>query len=966
MKLSRFFQIVEIDEIVLLKEFTESPKDTKVYLGDVARFRCQIASVPPATLKWERDRLPLPQNSRYLVTSSGTLEIHDVRLSDAGKFRCVARNEALDRGRVSAEGTLSVSEPLVDLRDFRPPTFFPLPQHETGTQGENISLPCLALGSPSPTLSWARQDGKPLPRTAYLEGKGSLILVNVSARDTGIYECTASSQDPRNPSQIVMKKHILQLTVQVPPTFIRTPESVEHPIAKTIRFECEADGWPQPQIQWLKDGKPLAVTGRVKILKRNQLVLSNSVVEDAGIYQCVASNAAGVRMAAAKLQMQQLRPWDLIPQAPQNLRVQLLLPSAIILSWDPSHGPVIAYSAHYYPTETSTNELQKVVTSPHVTIDGLLPNINYTFYVRAYTNSSASPFSEKFIWSTQASIPSSLPDEVKLEAKGPHMLLVSWKLLPASVTQYKVLWRRAGSAAHNVEMCPGDTNRVLLNGLETDEEYEVLVLDGTKPGNPDVPWYRVRMPVLDGPLPPPTLSAKWNNATSIIATWKMPNNVVEPTQIKLWYRAGDGEFSKFIFLPGNSSSFLLTGLVSEMLHEVHLLAMVGQEEGHETIVFVPRYSPPPTPPPPPTPQASPISSSAILVKWEPDSKPVDFYTVHYHKVVAQGSEPNSAKHLTVTGHEVEVNELESSSFYAFCVQRHHEGKQSLCSQQVECQTLPDRPGCPESVAYQPVNESTVHVSWHHPAEVKRKEIIKYHILYSSDLRLPMEWKSLSIEGNNRMATVGGLKQGVQYLLRVQTETKAGKGPLCDPPLRIYLPIFHQTATPTTERTEVHVNGSYAQDDESQWIPLGVLVGVSTGLGVVLLGIGGFLVYKWVSRQRQRGRRQGIGGEWGMNGHGEHQVNTNTAIPHLHQNGSGKCHPSPGDIEMGLLTPMLPQGLSTPIANDSKKGGVVQGVNGISHHVLRRNKNGKGRTHLHPHPLRASQEDDSGEGMTAIT
>ena len=116
------------------------------------------------------------------------------------------------------------------------------------------------------------------------------------------------------------------------------------------RFECEADGWPQPQIQWLKDGKPLSITGRVKILKRNQLVLSNSVVEDAGIYQCMASNAAGVRMAAAKLQMLQQPgqvPGNLTPR---NLHVQPQSPTAIILSWDPSYGPVIAYSVHYYPT----------------------------------------------------------------------------------------------------------------------------------------------------------------------------------------------------------------------------------------------------------------------------------------------------------------------------------------------------------------------------------------------------------------------------------------------------------------------------------------------------------------------------------------------------------------------------------------------------------------------------------------
>jgi hypothetical protein len=50
----------------LSHDFSETPKNTTTEEDDIARFMCQIESVPKAMISWERNGKPLPHNSRYI------------------------------------------------------------------------------------------------------------------------------------------------------------------------------------------------------------------------------------------------------------------------------------------------------------------------------------------------------------------------------------------------------------------------------------------------------------------------------------------------------------------------------------------------------------------------------------------------------------------------------------------------------------------------------------------------------------------------------------------------------------------------------------------------------------------------------------------------------------------------------------------------------------------------------------
>lgn len=74
------------------------------------------------------------------------------------------------------------------------------------------------------------------------------------------------------------------ISVLVAPTINKSPQSLMFPIAKTVRFECEFEGLPKPNITWYKNGELLHINGRIR-QKVWTLVLSNTVKEDSGIYQ---------------------------------------------------------------------------------------------------------------------------------------------------------------------------------------------------------------------------------------------------------------------------------------------------------------------------------------------------------------------------------------------------------------------------------------------------------------------------------------------------------------------------------------------------------------------------------------------------------------------------------------------------------------------------------------------------------
>lgn len=81
-----------------------------------------------------------------------------------------------------------------------------------------------------------------------------------------------------------------------------------------------------------------------------ELMISNTVQSDSGVYQCVAVNEVGEIWAAGRLQVIISRN---NPDAPTNLKCHALSSKKILISWEPpKYLPttnITAYTVHYSP-----------------------------------------------------------------------------------------------------------------------------------------------------------------------------------------------------------------------------------------------------------------------------------------------------------------------------------------------------------------------------------------------------------------------------------------------------------------------------------------------------------------------------------------------------------------------------------------------------------------------------------------
>ena len=85
----------------------------------------------------------------------------------------------------------------------------------------------------------------------------------------------------------------LELDVMVPPEIIDPPTPLNPLLAKTVRLNCSVTGHPVPHVTWYKNGLPVEFKGRIIQMTSNQLVFTNAVASDTGMYQCLAINDAG-------------------------------------------------------------------------------------------------------------------------------------------------------------------------------------------------------------------------------------------------------------------------------------------------------------------------------------------------------------------------------------------------------------------------------------------------------------------------------------------------------------------------------------------------------------------------------------------------------------------------------------------------------------------------------------------------
>nr|XP_055041763.1 hemicentin-1 isoform X2 [Misgurnus anguillicaudatus] len=259
-----------------------STEEVTIVRGNTATFTCIADGTPSPTITWLRNGAALPKDSHLsLFNQNATLRISLAKVNHTGRYTCTARNQA---GDASRHFSLKVLDPPQINGSGAPTEVSVVVNHI-------LELVCEADGIPVPTLTWLK-DGRPLPQTdsiRLLRDGEVLRIASAQVENTGRYTCLASSPAGDDDKEFLVRVH-------VPPNIAGESGVQDVSVLKNrqVTLECKSDAVPPPALSWLKDGAPLKVSPRVRVLSNGRyLQINNAELGDGAQYTCVASNVAG-------------------------------------------------------------------------------------------------------------------------------------------------------------------------------------------------------------------------------------------------------------------------------------------------------------------------------------------------------------------------------------------------------------------------------------------------------------------------------------------------------------------------------------------------------------------------------------------------------------------------------------------------------------------------------------------------
>ncbi|XP_069956737.1 roundabout homolog 2-like isoform X1 [Cherax quadricarinatus] len=284
----------------------------KTRVGDSVCLPCQPPKgIPLPDLTWLRDGRQVTNSSHLSVSQAGDLVINKVIQEDSATYVCRASNAAGTRESTPTQLTVMTV-----------PWFEERPLNVTAPSGVTVELRCLVRGSPMPSVSWQRLEGKmPQGRTRIDTQHQRLVLEQVAPIDSGVYVCEAESEGGRVTAQATV-------TVVGAPTLTQRQQRLQVMTGDTVQVSCCVEGKPQPYVLWR-----LATPDRTAVLAPGQsndhisvsddgrtLWLEHATTEDSGTYYCWGVSSGGGVSGRAEVMVVSALPPPVMGVGPRDVK----------------------------------------------------------------------------------------------------------------------------------------------------------------------------------------------------------------------------------------------------------------------------------------------------------------------------------------------------------------------------------------------------------------------------------------------------------------------------------------------------------------------------------------------------------------------------------------------------------------------------------------------------------------------
>ncbi|XP_043933591.1 neogenin isoform X4 [Protopterus annectens] len=782
-------------EVAGLPRFTSQPEPSSVYQGDSVVVNCEANTDLVQFVRWEKDRDTVLFSDRLLRLPSGALLISNATDEDAGTYRCIV--DVVGASKVSEEAEVKV---LPEAGVERALVFLQQPSPVTKVVGQNVLLPCVAMGFPTPVVHWARKKQYITESSEKfaIVGGGSLLISNLTEDDAGIYLCIAENGNETIEAQV-------ELTIQAPPVFLKRPMDIYAHVSRDIMFECEVAGKPTPTVKWVKNGDMVFPSDYFKIMNEHNLEVLGLVTSDEGFYQCVAENYVGNVQSSAQLIVLEydvaiptFPPTSLtsatndhlasatttgpLPSAPRDVVASIVSTRFVKLTWRPPaepHGDNLTYSVFYAKVGTNRERVENT-SQPgevQVTIQNLMPETKYVFRVVARNRHGPGESSVPLRVETQheVQLPGPAPN-LQAYATSPNSIAISWET-PLSgngeIQNYKLYYTE--KAMDNEQAVDVADLTYTMSGLKKFTEYSFRVVAYNKHG-PGVSTEDVMAKTFsDVPsAAPQNLTLEVRNSKSILVQWQPPPPGTQNGDItgyKVRYRKVSRKTDVVEKFGGPQLFLLIDGLEPGTEYNFRVAALTVNGTGPSTEwmtaeTFEADLDESRVPDVPSSLHVRPLVTS-IVVSWTPPDN-ADIVVRGYSIGYGIGSPHAQTIKVDYKQRYYTIDNLDPSSHYVISLKAFNnvgEGIPLYESAVTRPQTVPDPSPMlpPVGVQAMIVSHDTIRITWADNSLPKNQKITDaryYTVRWKTNIPANAKYKTANTTTLNYLVT--GLKPNTLY------------------------------------------------------------------------------------------------------------------------------------------------------------------------------------------------------------
>ncbi|XP_068449272.1 protein tyrosine phosphatase receptor type Fa isoform X4 [Clinocottus analis] len=585
---------------------------------------------------------------------------------------------------------------------------------------------------------------------------------------------------------LLLARLVLPSRTESMPGFIKSPDDQTGISGGVASFVCQAVGEPKPRITWMKKGKKVS-SQRFEVIEFDDG--SGSVLRiqplrthrDEAIYECTASNSVGEINTSAKLTVleedQIPHGFPTIDMGPQLKVVERTRTATMLCAASGNPDPEIYWFKDFLPVDIgSSNGRIKQLRSGGTPIRGALQIENSEEsdqgkYECVAVNSAG----------TRYSAPANLYVRVRRVPPRFSIPPTNHEVMPGGSVNLTcvavgapmpyVKWMSGEVELTREEEMPIGRNVLELTNIRQSANYTCVAISSL-----GVIETTAQITVKALPKPPTTLMVTETTATSVTLTWDSGNP--EPVSyyvIQYHAKLSDNGFQEIDGVA--TTRYSIGGLSPFSEYEFRVIAVNNVGRGPPSGAVDTRTSEQAPSSPPLRIQARMLSSSTMLVQWEPPEEPngqIRGYRVYYS---ADDDAPLSAwqKHNTDDSQLTTVSGLTADITYSLRVLGFTSVGDGPPSDVLQIKTQQGVPAQPSAFEAEAELDSRIMLSWLWPVQ---DPIIGFELLYWEDNN-PTNKHRATFQPAGSFA-VDGLKPDSLYMFSLAAKSEMGLGVFTQP------------------------------------------------------------------------------------------------------------------------------------------------------------------------------------------